>query len=137
VLDVVAPFVDRLLAACADVTVLATSRERLGVPAERIMLVPPLSLDRDGDSATGDSDAATLFVERARAVDAVFEYDEQVVAALCARLDGYSRSSSRPRAAHRSAWAALRTRRSPSTLDGGRQDSEPPFVAGVGDHAYS
>ena len=88
VLDVVAPFVDRLLAACADVTVLATSRERLGVPAERIVRVPPLSLDRDADGGTDDSDAATLFVERARAVDAAFDYDAAEVAQLCARLDG-------------------------------------------------
>ncbi len=88
VLDVVAPFVDRLLAACADVTVLATSRERLGVPDERIVRVQPLSLDPDADPGPSDSDAATLFMERARAVDAGFDDDAAEVAHLCARLDG-------------------------------------------------
>ena len=87
VLDVVAPFVDRLLAACADVTVLATSRERLGVPDERIVRVQPLSLDPDADPGPSDSDAVALFMERARAVDAGFD-DAAEVAQLCARLDG-------------------------------------------------
>ena len=91
------------------------------------MFVPPLSLDRDGDAATGDSDAATLFVERARAVDAVFEYDEQVVAELCARLDGMPLAIEL--AAARSAslgasglLAGLDDRL--QLLTGGRQDSE-------------
>jgi predicted ATPase len=79
VLDAAAPFVDLLLARCPDVRVLATSRERLGVPGETTVAVPPLSLD---------GEAATLFVDRAHAADASFEQDPAIVAELCARLDG-------------------------------------------------
>ncbi|MER7368988.1 LuxR C-terminal-related transcriptional regulator, partial [Nonomuraea wenchangensis] len=53
VLDGVAPFLERLLATCPRLTVLATSRARLMVPFERVYPVPPLSLDAGGDSAQG------------------------------------------------------------------------------------
>ncbi|MFD2351277.1 ATP-binding protein [Nonomuraea ferruginea] len=62
VLDGVALFTERLLAACPRVTVLATSRARLMVPFERVYTVPPLSL-----SADSGSDAVALFMERAAA----------------------------------------------------------------------
>jgi DNA-binding SARP family transcriptional activator len=58
-----APFVAALLAACPGVTVLATSREPLGIQAEECRPVPPLAGD----------DAITLFCERARARDPGFE----------------------------------------------------------------
>ncbi|MGW2150961.1 ATP-binding protein [Nonomuraea bangladeshensis] len=84
VLDGVAPFVERLLARCPRLTVLATSRARLMVPFERVYQVPPLSL-----AAEGDSDAVALFMERAAAVgrplDAALRGQ---IAAVCARLDG-------------------------------------------------
>ncbi|MFG1611466.1 ATP-binding protein [Nonomuraea wenchangensis] len=84
VLDGVAPFLERLLATCPRLTVLATSRARLMVPFERVYPVPPLSLD-----AGGDSDAVALFMERAAAVgrplDAALRGE---IAAVCARLDG-------------------------------------------------
>ncbi|GAA1709185.1 ATP-binding protein [Nonomuraea bangladeshensis] len=84
VLDGVAPFLERLLATCPRLTVLATSRARLMVPFERVYPVPPLSL-----AAEGDSDAVTLFMERAAAVgrplDAALRGQ---IAAVCARLDG-------------------------------------------------
>jgi len=86
-LDAVAPFVDRLLGACAEVSVLATSRERLALPAERAIAVAPLSLVGIGEHAW-NSDAATLFIDRARAVDDSAEHEPEVVAELCARLDG-------------------------------------------------
>jgi DNA-binding CsgD family transcriptional regulator len=44
VLDDVAVFVERLLDNCDDVVVLATSRERLGLVGEQVVVVPPLSL---------------------------------------------------------------------------------------------
>jgi DNA-binding SARP family transcriptional activator len=68
------------LAACPAITVLATSREPLGLHAETCHPVPPLD---------ADSDAVTLFGERARAraPDADLA-DERAVAALCRRLDG-------------------------------------------------
>lgn len=82
--DGVAPFLERLLAACPRVRVLVTSRARLMVPFERVFPVPPLS--RDGG---GESEAVELFLERAAAVG--MRPDPAVrdtVVALCERLDG-------------------------------------------------
>jgi predicted ATPase/DNA-binding CsgD family transcriptional regulator len=74
--DEVAVLVERLLASCPETTVLATSRERLGVPGEAIVLLPPL-------------DAATeLFIDRARAADPAFTASADDLAEVCARLDG-------------------------------------------------
>ncbi|MFF3645306.1 ATP-binding protein [Streptomyces sp. NPDC002564] len=84
VLDGVAPFLERLLAACPGIRVLATSRARLMVPFEWVFPVPPLS--RAGG---GGSEAVALFLERAAAVGRApdpAEHDR--VAALCERLDG-------------------------------------------------
>jgi predicted ATPase/DNA-binding SARP family transcriptional activator len=66
--------------ACPDVTVLATSREPLGVAHERVAAVAPL----DGGSA------AELFVERAAAVDPLFDpgASRSEVVDICRRLDG-------------------------------------------------
>ncbi|TCM48145.1 putative ATPase [Kribbella sp. VKM Ac-2568] len=75
----VAELVERLLAACPDVTVLATSRERLGVPGERVVQLPPLPSDSDG---------VQLFLDRAQAVDAAFAASPADVSQLCERLDG-------------------------------------------------
>ncbi|MHA6616934.1 ATP-binding protein [Pseudonocardia sp. DLS-67] len=74
VVDAVAGFVERLLAACPTGTVLATSRERLAVPGERVVAVGPLPLG---------SDAERLFADRA-----VAPIEAGAVADLCARLDG-------------------------------------------------
>jgi len=74
VVDAAAGFVERLLAACPTVTVLATSRERLAVPGERVVAVGPLPLG---------SDAERLFAERTTG-----PVDPAAVADLCARLDG-------------------------------------------------
>ena len=86
-LDVVAAFAERLLAACPGVTILATSRERLAVGGEHTVPIRPLSLADDLDDAAG-SEAAALFLDRARAVAPDFAADRSAVAELCARLDG-------------------------------------------------
>ncbi|HET9895356.1 MAG TPA: helix-turn-helix domain-containing protein [Streptosporangiaceae bacterium] len=78
-LDVVAPFAEKLLANCSELTILATSRERLAIPGEVIVAVPPLS--RSGE-------AEALFVDRARASDPAFAEPAEVVSQVCARLDG-------------------------------------------------
>ncbi|MCI4066330.1 LuxR C-terminal-related transcriptional regulator [Micromonospora sp. R77] len=84
VVDGVAPFLDRLLARCAGVTVLATSRARLMVPFERVYPVPPLSLTVDGES-----DAVALFMERAAAVGPPLDPRlRSRLASICERLDG-------------------------------------------------
>ncbi|QKV90759.1 AAA family ATPase [Streptomyces sp. NA02950] len=61
--DGVAPFLERLLAACPRLRVLVTSRARLMVPFERVFPVPPLS--RTGGE---ESEAVALFMDRAAAV---------------------------------------------------------------------
>ena len=85
-LEVVAPFVEKLLANCADLTVLATSRERLAIPGERTVTVLPLSLVAGGAGRPAEAEA--LFVDRARASDPDFAAADAVVADVCARLDG-------------------------------------------------
>ncbi|MFI7068918.1 ATP-binding protein [Micromonospora sediminicola] len=88
VLDGVALFLERLLAACPEVTVLVTSRARLMVPFERVYPVPPLSLAVDGES-----DAVALFVQRAAAVGWPLDPPlRDQVAAICERLDGMALS---------------------------------------------
>ncbi len=79
VLDSAATLADRVLSQCPDVAVLATSRERLGVPGEHVMPISPLPLA---------SDAEALFADRAAAVDPGFTAEPAVVAEICARLDG-------------------------------------------------
>ncbi|MBB6475347.1 ATP-binding protein [Sphaerisporangium rubeum] len=82
VVDGVALFLERLLAACPRVTVLATSRSRLMVPFERVYPVPPLSL-------TGESDAVALFLERAVSAGRPLDPAPHAqIAGICERLDG-------------------------------------------------
>ncbi|HKS53454.1 MAG TPA: tetratricopeptide repeat protein [Pseudonocardiaceae bacterium] len=92
-LQAVARFVHALLTRCSAVSVLATSRERLGVPGEVAWSVPPLSLPAAA-AATEElpgSDAVAFFCERARAARPAFELDHTNAAAvlrICRRLDG-------------------------------------------------
>ncbi|MGO4615874.1 LuxR C-terminal-related transcriptional regulator [Nocardia sp. 2YAB30] len=82
--DGVAPFIERLLATCPRLTVLATSRARLMVPFERVYTVPPMSLAGDGES-----DAVSLFMDRAAAVGWPPNHAlRDQVAEFCERLDG-------------------------------------------------
>jgi predicted ATPase/DNA-binding SARP family transcriptional activator len=89
----VASLIGRLVTHCPGVTVLATSRELLGVPGEVVWNVPPMSLPGPGaaSSELPDSDAVRLFCERARAVRPGFQLDSTSAAAvvrICRRLDG-------------------------------------------------
>ena len=79
VIDIAAEIAHRLLASCAGVVVLATSRSPLGVPGERTFPLPPL----------GREDAVALFC--ARAADqgvALADADMASAAEICDRLDG-------------------------------------------------
>ncbi|MFF7210647.1 ATP-binding protein [Streptomyces sp. NPDC008238] len=81
VIDAAAALTDQLLAACPGVTVLATSREPLGLPGETVRPVEPLPLPT----------AHRLFVERAAAVRPGFDADRdhaEAVDEICRRLDG-------------------------------------------------
>ncbi len=76
----VADVAQELTERCPTLTVLATSREPLGVPGERVVRVPSL----------GSVDGVELFVDRAAAVDSDFDLDRDrgAVEAICRRLDG-------------------------------------------------
>ncbi|WP_327180904.1 ATP-binding protein [Streptomyces sp. NBC_01334] len=82
--DAVAPFLERLLAACPRLRVLVTSRARLMVPFERVFQVPPLS------RAGGDrSEAVALFMDRASAVgQPPGPSSNEEVVTICERLGG-------------------------------------------------
>jgi predicted ATPase len=87
VLDAAADLIEAILAHSATVTILATSREGLGVADEHLWPVPSLDVGAGIDSA-----AVELFVERAQAVSPGFSVAnaDQAAAVLeiCGRLDG-------------------------------------------------
>ena len=92
-LQAVARFVYALVTRCPAVSVLATSRERLGVPGEVVWSVPTLSLPAAATAAEElpGTDAVAFFCERARAARPAFELDHTNGAAvlrICRRLDG-------------------------------------------------
>ncbi len=92
-LESTAGLVRSLLMACPLLTILATSRERLGVEGETTWTVPPLTFPAHGSDILGggEHEAVDLFVERARLLDPGFELsteNEVQVAAICRRLDG-------------------------------------------------
>jgi predicted ATPase/class 3 adenylate cyclase len=72
-----APALAELLSETTEVKVLATSREPLKLGGEQRFPVEPLA----------DSDAVTLFLERARAVEPSFQ-PSPAIEAICRRLDG-------------------------------------------------
>jgi len=83
-----------VLEACPSVKVLATSREALGVPGERVSPVPPFALP-ESDTQTIDQlltvDSIRLFVDRAIELNAAFVVDDsniEAVETICRRLDG-------------------------------------------------
>lgn len=80
VLDPAAGLLERIVQHCPGVTVLATSRQPLGLEGERIVVLPPLPVE----------DAAQLFADRARASRPDFTLDQQpkgAVAEICRRVD--------------------------------------------------
>ncbi|MES9537842.1 BTAD domain-containing putative transcriptional regulator [Actinomadura sp. NPDC000600] len=83
--DAVARLVQRLLCAAPSLRVLATSRERLGVPGEHVLLVSGLTLRPGGDG--GACEAVRLLSDRAAACAAPLR-DGGSAAELCRRLDG-------------------------------------------------
>lgn len=75
----------RILERCPDLTIIATSHRPLGIDAERISRVPPLSVS-DGD---GVSPAVALFYDRAAAQGVALSDDDlAAVDSICRRLDG-------------------------------------------------
>lgn len=90
-----AMYVARLLETCRDLVIVATSREALGVRAERVFLVEPLAIPRrdqlDDLDLLRKFASVQLFEDRARAVQPGFQMSEDVlptVAEICLELDG-------------------------------------------------
>ncbi|WP_231569522.1 ATP-binding protein [Prescottella defluvii] len=86
----VADLAQTLLRACPGLSILATSREPLGVGGETVMRVPPLSVP-DASGTNPASDAVELFAERARAAVPGFVLTDDtrpVVVEICERLEG-------------------------------------------------
>jgi predicted ATPase len=86
--DDVADFLTTLLGETAELLVLTTSRERIGVPGERVVPLSGLSLVAQSTGGSAESEAVTLFFDRARLLDAQFDADPAAVGELCAQLDG-------------------------------------------------
>ena len=80
-IDAVAALTTALLGGCPGLTILATSREPIGVPGEVSWRVPSLSLA---------GEAVELFVDRARHArpDFTVTDDDLTVLEICRRLDG-------------------------------------------------
>ncbi|WP_354670672.1 ATP-binding protein [Streptomyces flavofungini] len=78
-----AEVVGELLAACPDLRILATSRQRLGLPGERVVQVAPLP---------ADGDALALFLDRALVVAPALSlrtpHQSDSAREICALLDG-------------------------------------------------
>jgi predicted ATPase/class 3 adenylate cyclase len=82
VLDAAAELAGRIVELAPTVSVLATSREPLGVAGEQVWLVRSLDPTSDG---------AELFRDRASGADAAFspsDHDRTVISGICERLDG-------------------------------------------------
>ncbi len=90
-----APSVSLLISRCPTVTILVSSRIRLGLRAEHEFFIAPLAIPDDPESASiaelRASPAVQLFERRAREADAALVLDDdavRAVAGICVRLDG-------------------------------------------------
>ncbi|MFG6192020.1 BTAD domain-containing putative transcriptional regulator [Nonomuraea sp. JJY05] len=91
VVSAAAELVDRLLGACPDLRVLATSRESLAVAGESLYPIPPLEWPAGATEDARGYSAVRLFADRAVAVRPGFTLDETTTGAvveICRRLDG-------------------------------------------------
>lgn len=85
-----APLAAGLLRACPLLTLLATSRERLGVAGEQLFALEPLPVPAPA-ATPGETEAERLFVDRARLRLRQFAptpRQAQAIAEICRRLDG-------------------------------------------------
>jgi predicted ATPase len=91
-----ADLIAALLDHCPRLKIVATSREALGIGAEIVWNVPPLSLeapevDSRSSGEDADSDAVRLFCQRSRAVPSTFVMTPEnrpAVVRICKLLDG-------------------------------------------------
>jgi predicted ATPase/DNA-binding CsgD family transcriptional regulator len=94
-IDACAVLAEMLLSEARDLRILATSRQPLGIPGERVAQVTPLSVpDAGGEAAPGriaQSEAVTLLIDRAGEAGVAFELtrdNQAAVVELARRLDG-------------------------------------------------
>jgi predicted ATPase/class 3 adenylate cyclase len=102
-IDAAADLIGRLLVNCPRLTVMASSREALGIPGEAVFQVPSLSLPAVAGPDEHDllpehwleqaigSEAVRLFVDRAAAALPAFSVtaaNARAVVEICRRLDG-------------------------------------------------
>jgi predicted ATPase/class 3 adenylate cyclase len=93
VIDVCAKLADTLLRGCPHLTLLATSREPLGISGEHVHRVPPLATPVPDDDLAGirGRDAVRLLIDRAAANGKPLRLDEwtgPVIGRICRQLDG-------------------------------------------------
>ncbi|MCA2226627.1 BTAD domain-containing putative transcriptional regulator [Nonomuraea aurantiaca] len=91
VVAAVAHLADRLLGACPDLRVLATSRESMAIGGESLYPIPPLEWPAGVVRDPRSYPAVRLFAERAALVRPGFVLDEDntgTVVEICGRLDG-------------------------------------------------
>jgi len=82
---------EMLLEAAVGLRILATSRQSLDVPGERVLVVGPLPVPEPATTMGGHDDAVALFCDRAAEVVpgfALTRHNRAEVARLCRRLDG-------------------------------------------------
>ena len=124
-----APIVADLLAACPELTILATSRMRLRLTGEHEHIVPPMEVATPGEFAgegAAQSEAVRLFAARARALSEDFALTAETsatVAEICRRLDGL------PLAIE---LAAARIKVVPATVLLARLEKRLPLLTGGG-----
>lgn len=94
-LEAIAELVLRLREECPELRILATSRQRLGISGEAVVLVEPMTVPDPSEPVTADTlaqfEAVALFVDRASLASAAFRLTDdnaQAVAELCAALEG-------------------------------------------------
>jgi predicted ATPase/DNA-binding winged helix-turn-helix (wHTH) protein len=94
-IEPVSELVNRILGEAPSVSVVATSREPLAVAGEQVWTVEPLATVAPDDDLSSDGamaiPAVALFVDRARAADPTFVFDDataRLVVEICRRLDG-------------------------------------------------
>ena len=88
--------IDRLLAACRHLTILATTRERFGLDTEEVVTIAPLAIPQDAQMLTidehlADYPAVMLFIECARSLHGELTLTPvliRTIARICAQLDG-------------------------------------------------
>jgi predicted ATPase/class 3 adenylate cyclase len=93
-IETCAMLIEDLLQSCANLKVIASSREALGIPGENVYRVPSLSVPKDpnaGPLELAHSESVQLFIERAAAANPRFTLGDQnasAVAQIARRLDG-------------------------------------------------